>query len=447
MITTTFPDRLPPQNIEAEQCVLGCILIDPPTVLDIEPILGADDFYRDSHRDVYTAILAIHATGRPIDPIALVEELDRRGTLAGVGGETTIVELMKAPPSSASAEYYAQVVSQKATARDLIESCHRMIRDAQSNLYSADELIERSEKGVFALSMLRRRTGLERAADSLRESLNDLGRRDEGIKPGLATGFHDFDTLTGGFQPGELIVVAARPSIGKSAWALTAAEHIASHGTGVLFCSLEMSLRELGDRMICGVSGVDNDRYMHSWRLTESDREAIDRSADRLRDIPLHFDTSATQTVARIASEARRLRMKRGSDRIGLVVVDYLQLVTPDQDNPRAPRHEQVGAMSRQFKQLAKELDVPLVLICALNREAEKREDKRPSIADLRESGCIEQDANMVLLLHRPEFYDECDRPGEADLIIAKNRSGPTGKIRMVFTKKTTRFSSFARPQ
>jgi replicative DNA helicase len=442
--------RIPPHNLEAERCVLGSMLLDNGSIDEVAAILRPADFFRDIHADLFRSIAELHRRGVAADGITLAEDLESRGQLAKVGGDETILRLLEATPHAANARYYAQIVQQKAIARALIAAADSILEDCYSNDFDADELIERAQRAVLDVGKSRTDAGLTDAAGAVKESLYRFACRDEGIRTGVPSGFADLDGMTGGFQPGQLVVVAARPSIGKSAIALNIAERLAFRDSfsgrdpvPVLFVSLEMNRGELGDRMVCGRAGVDSFRFVHSHLLSDVERARLARAGEELSVAPIYIDDSSGRTVTQIASNARRYKATRG---IGMLVVDYLQLVRPDEDSGRRPRHEVVAEISCRFKALAKDLGIPVMLLSQLNREVEKRDEKRPQLSDIRESGAVEQDANTILLLHRPEFYDADESPGQAELIVAKNRSGPTGTVRLAFQKGITRFTDFIEP-
>ena len=440
---TQLPAALdPPVNIEAEMGVLGSIILDGREVLDeVVAILHPDDFYRAGHELIFRSMLVLLADQAPLDIHTIAEQLRRDGKFDEVGGNDTLVEILESVPHSANGRYYADIVRQKAISREVIAAASEVITKAQSNQFTADELMDIAQARMNAVGDRRQLGNIATAREAVDDSMERLRQRDDGAIPGLATGFADYDEKTGGLHPGHLVVLAARPSIGKTAWALNVAENVSlGPEVAVLFISLEMTRSELGDRLTCGLAGVDGHRFMHSERLTSGDRIQIEAAAERLRSARLFIDDAPTRTVAEIGSIARRYRSREG---IGLVVVDYLQLVEAEQERNWTPRQEQVAQMSRRFKGLAKDLGIPLVLISQLNRNAEGREDKRPQLADIRESGAVEQEANVILLIHRPEFYGGGERPGEADLIIAKNRGGQTGIVQLRFDGPTTRFSNF----
>ncbi len=440
--TSSPPIADPPANIEAEKGVLGSIILDGAVLDDVATILRPDDFYRDSHGLVFRALLAIHAEAIPVDILAVAERLRLDGHFETIGGHGALVEAVESVPHSAHAVYYADIVRQKAISRDLMQAASEILADGASHAFNGGELLERAEARIYAVSDQRQMVEIATAREAINDSVRRLQERDEGTIPGLPTGLSDYDEKTGGLQPGQFIVLAARPSIGKTALALNIAEYVSlEEQVGVLFISLEMVRGELGDRLICGLSGVDSHRFMHSDRLRADDRINIEVAAERLRSARLFIDDAPTRTFSEIQSIGRRHRSREG---IGLLILDYLQLIEMERNKDAGSRQEQIAQLSRRFKMMAKDLGIPVLVLSQLNRNAEGREDKRPQMADIRESGAVEQDADVVLLLHRPEYYGEGERPGEADLLIPKNRGGQTGLVKLRFQREITRFSNYS---
>lgn len=437
----TIPLRLPPNNVEAEMCVLGSMLLDNVTIDDVAGLLKADEFFRDSHQALYRAILAIHAEGSPVDALILAERLEAEGRLEAIGGHEAIRRVLEAPPHAANATYYAQIVRQKAVGRSLIDQAQETIRDAHSNLYSADELVERAETRVFAIGESRATGETSEVSVALEEANALIGRRAQGEIVGVPSGLDDIDDLIGGFQPGTLTVIGARPSMGKTAFALNIADHAAVRaGVVPLIVSLEMGRTELALRMLSSRAEVDGYKLRRADLLTAAEMGRLGDATAVLNRHSFPIDDSPARSASQIAANARRLKARRN---IGLIVVDYLQLV----EGEGSSRQEQVASISRRLKQLAKELDLPVIALSQLNRAVESREDRRPRMADLRESGAIEQDADVVMFLHRPEYYDPNDEPGVAEAIVAKNRNGGVASIKMVFRRHIARFDSLSPAQ
>jgi replicative DNA helicase len=420
------PYPLPPQNLEAEQNVLGSMLLDNATILDIADILQPEDFYRDNHQIIYRSILTVYREKSAVDALMLDEELERRGELQKIGGREAIGGIIDATPSSVNATFHARIVQQRSLARAVMESAKETCREVESNNYTADELVERSERRILAIGQRRSRQEPRSIAEVTADAMTRIRAKKAGqIAGGLMTGFVDLDYLVGGFRPGQVIVLAARPSMGKTALALKIAENITDRSkSGVLFMSIEMSESELGERYLSLRSSVPMRKIQQPSFASEVDLEKL-QAAIATDGTPLFIDESPSVTPTQISTIARRLKSKQN---IGLICVDYLQLISSEND--KAARHEQVAMISRKLKALAKDLGVPVLAMAQLNREAENREDHRPKLSDLRESGQIEQDADVVLLLHRPECYDENDR------------AGATARIELVFEKELMRFSN-----
>lgn len=434
--------NLPPQNLEAECGVLGSILLDNAALPTVLSFLEAGDFYRASHQILFGGIRDLAGRGEPVDPLTLAAELERRGLLGQVGGHDTFRRLLEGVPHAANAGYYAQIVREKALSRRLVEAAQEILVECYSNDHTAEELLESAERKVFALGAARSGPSERPIGELAAEALARIERRYRNEYAGLAIGLRDFDHLTDGLSPGSVVVLAARPSMGKTALALQVAQFAAvACGVPTLFVSLEMTGLELAERLLIGLARVDGCRVRHG-QLTEAHLAALRASCGTLRECP-HFaiDDSPGRTLTQVAAAARRLKARSG---LGLVVIDYLQLLSPGGEiGPKASRQEQVADLSRRLKILARELDVPVLALSQLNREAERRKDNRPLMSDLRESGALEQDADMVLLLHRPEYYDPNDQPGVAELIVAKNRNGATGTVRLAFQRHLMRFEDF----
>jgi replicative DNA helicase len=437
-------DRLPPQNLEAERSVLGSILLDNESLHDIVMFLRAGDFYRDSHQVIYAAIRDLYDAGKAIDAVTLAEELKKRNQFEQVGGHEILTEIVESVPTAANARYYANIVKEKATNRQLIESATEIIRDGYSNQFTSQELLEAAEHKVFAIAEDQVRGETLELKDIVKEAMERIGMRaDSGghAVTGVASGLFDLDEMTGGFHPGQLVILAARPSMGKTALALNVAEHVAINlGTPVLFVSLEMGRLEIGDRLLCARSRVDGHKLRTGMGLSHSEISQLSKAFNELSKEGMMFiDDTPTRNMLQITASSRRIRRR---NRVGLILVDYIQLV--DSEDSRDSRQEQIAKISRRLKGLARALEVPVVALSQLNRAVESREDKRPRMADLRESGAIEQDADIVLLLHRPDYYEPNDQPGIAVLDVAKNRNGATGSFKLAFIKKITRFENLA---
>jgi replicative DNA helicase len=434
-------DRLPPMNLGAEAGVIGSVLVEPAVMNDVADVLTAEDFYRDAHQAVWRAMLELWGEGLPCDAVMVCERLTRHGTLAAAGGAEALALMVADTPSSANARYYADIVRERSAARRLVDASNETLREAYAGRHTADELLEAAERRVFAIADGRAAGDTVAIGDAAGEASDRIHHRarNRHYVTGLTSGFIDLDDMTGGFEADQLIIIAARPSAGKTALALNVGDHAAEGGIGVLFVSLEMGKLELAERLICARSRVDGHKLRTGQNLSDADLARVRAARESLRACPMAVDVSPTRNMLQITANARRLRARDG---IGLVVVDYIQLV--DCENGRDSRQEQVAKVSRRLKTLAREMHVPVVALSQLNRKVEDRADFRPRMSDLRESGAIEQDADMVLLLHRPDYYDANDQPGVAEVIVAKNRSGPTGTVKLVFHKPYARFENFS---
>jgi replicative DNA helicase len=438
-----FSDNLPPQNLDAERSLLGSLLLENDTIDEAAEFLQSRHFYSDAHQRVYAAILDLYERGiHGIDAVTLGEELQRRNELEEVGGVSLLTEILETVPHAAHAKYYGNIVHDKYVQRSLIQACTETLRECYDSTRDNEEVLQAAEQRIFSILENQESSQKLDIGGILMDAWDRINERLEltGTISGLPTGFVDLDTLINGFQPAELIVLAARPSMGKTALVCNLADNLATEtGRGVLIFSLEQSRLELAERFLSGRAKVDG-HSLRSGNLDDDERHRLMEASQELSEIPLFLDDLPGRTVAQIGAISRR--MKRQQD-IGLVIIDYLQLVEPE--DKRAPREQQIALITRRLKFMAKELDIPVVALAQLNRGVELREDKRPRLADLRESGAIEQDADLVMFLHRPEAYNPEDHPGEAELIVAKHRSGPTGIVTLAWRKEFMRFENLSR--
>ena len=440
-------DRLPPQNLEAELGVLGGILLDNQVLHDVMMLLKPEHFYRDNHQIIFRAIRELYDLSQPVDAIILTDELKRRGVFDKIGGDETIDQILatsRALPHAANTQHYGGIVLEKAVTRDLIEIANELLREGYSNTLSAEELLEAAEKRIFRIAEERASGETVDLRDVVLRAMERIALRTEERHPltGVPTGLFDLDDITSGFQGSQLVILAARPSMGKTALALNICEHVAlDHGMGVLFISLEMAQLEIAERFLCARSRVSGDKLRKGSGIGSKEMALLSRSYEELKAAPVFIDDSPTRNMMQITANARRHKRRH---KIGLIVVDYIQLIEPESNDHRENRQEQIAKISRRLKALARELDVPVIALSQLNRSVETREDRRPRMADLRESGAIEQDADIVLLLHRPEYYEPSDQPGVAELIVAKNRNGRTDSVKLTFLKNFMRFENLA---
>ncbi|MEX2140841.1 MAG: replicative DNA helicase [Pirellulales bacterium] len=446
LVTSEILDRQPPRNLEAERGVLGSILLLPDCCDDVALILRTDDFYDEAHRKLYQCMLDMHTGGQRIDTTLLVERLRTCGDLEIVGGLTYLAEIARAVPNAAHAVYYANIVRDKSTLRQLIHSGTEILRDAYDDATEPREMLSRAEEKIFAILDKRGGGDVASIADILHEALVriDARMKHEHAVGGIETGFTDLDALTGGLHDSELIILAARPSMGKTALAMNIAEYVSLElKVTTLFVSLEMSSLELGDRLLCSAARVNGHR-LRNGTISNDDRRKLVEKAAEISQAPLFVDDTPSRTMTEIAAAARRLKRR---NKLGLVVIDYLQLIEPD--NPKDPRQEQVAKIARRLKGLARELNLPVLCLAQLNRQAEISRESRPRLSHLRESGAIEQDADVVMFVHREEYYctNEEDRArvaGQAEIILAKQRNGPIGEAKLHWQHEFTRFDNAA---
>ncbi|MFH9959722.1 replicative DNA helicase [Streptomyces roseolus] len=435
--------RVPPQDLEAEQCVLGGMLLSKDAIADVLDILKTRDFYKPAHATVFGVIVDLYAKGEPADPITVGAELTRRGEINRVGGASYLHVLVQSVPTAANASYYAEIVHERAVLRRLVEAGTRIAQLGYAAEGTVDEIVNRAQGELFTVTEDRTTADPGSTIASIVERVVDaVGTRPSGTVTGVPTGFTDLDSLTGGWQPGQLIVIGARPAVGKSTLALDFARAAAvKHGRQVALFSLEMGEEEIGMRLLSAEARVALHHLRHST-VTDEDWTRIARRVPAISEAGLRVDDSPNITLADILTRTRRLAATTGLD---LVIVDYLQLMQSMGTRRSATRQEDVSELSRGLKMLAKALRVPVIALSQLNRGSEHRTDKKPMVSDLRESGSIEQDADMVILLHREDAYEkESPRAGEADLIVGKHRNGPTATLSVAFQGHYSRFVEMA---
>jgi len=465
--SSSHPDRLPPHAPEAEMALLGAIIIDRAVLDDVIALIPSGDvFYAEAHAAIYDAMLRLHESGKGGDLVALTDALRTSNVLDDIGGVDYLVRLAEQTPSSAAAPYYAQLVADRAGLRGMIDASAQNIEDCFRVGASHDEAtaaIESCEQRVFnaAETVVTGSSVMPSLAVMLDEAVAQAEANEGQAITGLCTGLTDLDDIMSGFQPGELIILAARPSMGKTACAMTIADGIAFAGRShsrtrkdpacpVAFFSMEMSRAAIVQRMMCSRAGVDSHRFRTN-RLRKEEFTRLYEATDVLRLAPIHIDDTPSLSIAGLRARARRMHRKND---IGCIIIDYLQLMTAAISKGDG-RQQEVSAISRGVKAIARELNVPVLCLAQLNRLAEQREGHRPRMSDLRESGSIEQDADVILLLHREEYYHAGDREwasenpdklGVAELIIAKQRNGPTGVVNLTWDATTTRFKNHAAP-
>jgi replicative DNA helicase len=434
---------VPPQNLDAEESVLGSMMLSPGAIGAVSEILDAGDFYRESHAKIYRAALALYARGEPVDAITLVDALDESGELEGAGGRTRIQELATLVPATANAAHYARIVREMATLRGLIRAGQEVARLGWERPGETIDLVDRAEQLIFELSQSRVSSEFAHIEALLKESFERITALYEAGEDvtGVPCGFRDLDRLTSGFQPGNLIIVAARPSMGKSGLALNMAANVAvRRELPVALFTLEMSKSEVTQRLMCSEAKVESQR-LRNGKLGADDWPRLTAACDKLAKAPIYVDDTGSITMMEIRSKARRLKSKEPN--LALIIVDYLQLMTSG-SNPEN-RVQEVSQISRNLKVLARDLDVPVIALSQLSRAVEQRHDKRPILSDLRESGSLEQDADLVFFIYRDEYYnDETEAQGIAEVHLAKHRNGPTGTEKLAWLNRYAKFADLA---
>ena len=433
-------ERTPPQDVIAEQSVLGGMLLSKDAISDVVEILRERDFYRPAHELIYDAIIDLYGRGEPADPVTVSAELTKRGDLVRAGGAPYLHTLISSVPTAANAGYYAKIIRERAIMRRLVEAGTKIVQLGYTDEGEVDDAVDQAQAEVFAVTERREADDYIQLSQLLPAALDEIEKISAGIVgQGVKTGFKDLDALTNGFHPGNMIVLAARPAVGKSTLGLDIARYASIHKgeTSVIF-SLEMSRSEITMRMLSAEARVPLNN-IRSGNLNEEEWSRMARRMGEISQAPMFIDDSPNLSLMEIRAKSRRLKQRHN---LKLIVIDYLQLMTSGKRVEN--RQQEVAEFSRQLKILAKELNVPIVAISQLNRSPEQRADKKPMLSDLRESGSIEQDADVVILLHREDLYDSQNRSGEADLIVAKHRNGPTRTITVSAQLHFARFTDMA---
>jgi replicative DNA helicase len=436
--------RLPPQSLEAEVSVLGGVLLENEALNRVLELVNEGDFYREAHRQIFAALLHLYERNEPADLITLSEALKNRAVLEEVGGVEYLNYLVNSVPTAANISYYAKIIKEKSILRKLINRATEIISQGYGNSSDVDEFLDRAERMIFEISEDRFRPSFFPVKDIIKASFKIIEKLYEKrqLITGVPTGFTKLDELTSGLQPSDLIIVAGRPSMGKTALALNITQYAAIEGgiPAIIF-SLEMSKEQLALRMLCSEAKVDAHRLRGGF-LSESDWPRLTRAAGSLSEAPIFIDDTPALTVLELRAKARRLKAEH---KLGLIVVDYLQLMRGRADSES--REKEISDISRSLKALAKELTLPVIALSQLNRRVEDRGDRRPQLADLRESGAIEQDADVIIFLYRDEVYNKSeDNPhkGKAEIIIGKQRNGPIDKFDLAFLDRYTRFENLS---
>jgi replicative DNA helicase len=433
-------ERIPPQSLIAEQSVLGSMLLDKNAVVKALEILSPDSFYRDAHRYIYDAILQLFDRGEPVDSVTVAELLRKENKLDAVGGSVYITDLINSVPTSANVEHYAKIVEEKATLRRLIDAGTKIVQDAFDEPESVDQIMDNAEKNIFNIALKRIKEGFYRIDSVLKKVLDRIDRLYEKHETltGIPSGYPDLDNLTAGFQNADLIIIAARPSVGKTALALNIAQNVSiKHKIPVALFSLEMSKEQLAQRILCSEAEIDALR-LKTASLPDAGWKRLTKALSKLSEAQLFIDDSASITSMEIRAKARRLKAEHG---LGLVIIDYMQLMS---GRARAEnRVQEMSEIARSLKTLARELDLPVIALSQLSRAVEQRTDRIPRLSDLRETGEIEQTADVVMFIHRDDYYNPASEKGNiAEIIIAKQRNGPVGTVELVFRKEIAKFYS-----
>ena len=437
--------RVPPQNLDAEQSVLGAVLLDNEAVNMVLEILGPDEFYRESHREIFRAMIELSDRGQPVDAITLTDALNNRGVLERIGGAGYIAELVNRVPTAANVAHYARIVREKAVLRSLASTATEIAGGAFDGPVDVDQYLDEAEHRIFEIAERRISPSFHNIRDVTKASIGLLERLHDRreLVTGVPTGFTELNRITAGFQPADLIVIAARPSMGKTALALNIAASAALRAdppVGVAFFSLEMSKEQLALRMLCSEARVDSARARNGYFNQEEFMRLI-TAADELSAAKIFIDDSSDISPIVLKAKCRRLARDRSSS-LGLIMVDYMQLMRSAR--PGESREKEIAEISRSLKALAKELNVAVVALSQLNRQVETRPDRRPLLADLRESGAIEQDADVIAFIYRDEMYHrDSKEPGVAEIIVAKQRNGPTDTAKLTYLSQFTRFENY----
>lgn len=432
--------RVPPQNVEAEQSVIGSMLLDKEVISNITEFLKGEDFYREDHKEIFEAIMDLFDRGEPIDLITVSEQLKLRGTLDAVGGLEYLSFVANAVPTTANVRHYAKIVEEKSILRRLIKASSDIVNMGYEASEEVSYVLDRAEKNIFDILQKRNMTGFSPIKDVLVDTFNILEElyNNKGHVTGIPTGFSDLDFKTSGLQNSDLILIAARPAMGKTSFALNIAQHASVHShVPVAIFSLEMSKEQLVNRILCSEAMIDSQK-IRTGKLEDEDWQKIARAVSPLSEAPIYIDDTAGTTITEIRAKCRRLKLEKN---LGLVIIDYLQLMQGRGKNEN--RQQEISEISRSLKILAKEINVPVITLSQLSRAPEARTDHRPILSDLRESGAIEQDADIVMFLYRDDYYNpETEKKNISEVIIAKHRNGSTGTVELAWLGQYTKFAN-----
>lgn len=440
-------DRVPPQNIEAEQAVLGAMLISKEAIAESAQILNPQDFYREAHRIVFEAMLDLSNRNQAVDNLTVIEQLNKTNQLEKVGGIAFVTALANTVPTAANVVFYAKIVKEKALMRHLINTATAIAAMGYEGADDADSIMDKAEKMILEIASNRKTgdfTPINQIVIDTFSKIENLYESKGGLT-GLSTGFKDLDKLTAGLQPSDLILVAARPSMGKTAFTLNIASHVAlKENKPAAFFSLEMSKEQLMQRMLCAEGLVESQR-LRVGDLDEQDWQKLIAAADKFSKAPLYIDDTPGISIMELRSKARRLQQEKG---LSLVLIDYLQLMQGRANKNGDNRQQEISEISRSLKSLARELNVPVIALSQLSRSVESRQIKKPMLSDLRESGSLEQDADIVMFLYREDYYNaETENKNITDVIVAKHRNGPVDTVQLFFHKEFTKFADLLRTQ
>jgi replicative DNA helicase len=437
-------EHLPPQNVEAEELILGGILLDAEAIGRVADLLKPDAFYLSAHQEIYRAALALHAQGSPTDLMCITAWLQDQSLLDKVGGQGKLTQLVDRTVSAVNVDQYAALIKDKYLRRQLIKAANEVVHGAYDTSKKLEVVLDQAEQKIFSVTQDRVRQGLTATEEILASTFAELEQRSLGeVLPGLSCGFYDLDAMTQGFQRSDLVIVAGRPSMGKTALSVQIARQISEiHRTGVAIFSLEMSKEQLVQRLLASESGIDSN-YLRAGRIHESQWEPLSRAIGTLSQLPIYIDDSPNPSVNEIRSSARRLQAER-PEGLGLIMLDYLQLMGGGDGTEG--RVQELSKITRSLKGLARELHVPIIALSQLSRGVEARTNKRPLMSDLRESGAIEQDADLIVLLYRDDYYNpDSPEKGVCELILAKHRNGPVGTVKLLFQPSQTKFFNLAK--
>jgi replicative DNA helicase len=437
-------EHLPPQNVEAEELILGGILLDAEAIGRVTDLLKPDAFYLSAHQEIYRAALALHAQGSPTDLMCITAWLQDQSLLDKVGGQGKLTQLVDRTVSAVNVDQYAALIKDKYLRRQLIKAANEVVHGAYDTSKKLELVLDQAEQKIFSVTQDRVRQGLTATEEILASTFAELEQRSLGeVLPGLSCGFYDLDAMTQGFQRSDLVIVAGRPSMGKTALSVQIARQISEiHRTGVAIFSLEMSKEQLVQRLLASESGIDSN-YLRAGRIHESQWEPLSRAIGTLSQLPIYIDDSPNPSVNEIRSSARRLQAER-PEGLGLILLDYLQLMGGGDGTEG--RVQELSKITRSLKGLARELHVPIIALSQLSRGVEARTNKRPLMSDLRESGAIEQDADLIVLLYRDDYYNpDSPEKGVCELILAKHRNGPVGTVKLLFQPSQTKFFNLAK--